>query len=313
MAEDRVQKILAQAGFGSRRANEELITAGRVRVNGVAAILGTKADASKDKIEVDGHVIPAPEKIMYIALNKPRGVLSDVDPHDPRQTVRDLVPVPGHLFPVGRLDMDSEGLILLTNDGELANRLTHPRYEHEKEYRVLVASHPDMAQLEAWRHGVVMEDGTRTAPAKVDAQSEFGKGSWMRIVMHEGRKREIREVGSRIGLPVVRILRVRIGTLLLGSLKPREWRYLTPQEVEDLKLGKVTETFTKLRNGKPNLDRKTGQAGRRPRTGKPESGLSKLPTHAVKKNDFSHRPEKKPRPVTGRGDKQGFKGKRRPD
>ena len=162
------------------------------------------------------------------------GVLSDEDPLDVRRTVRDLVPVAGHLFSVGRLDLDSEGLILLTNDGQLANRLTHPRYGHEKEYRVLVASHPDAQQLEIWRRGVVLEDGYRTQPAQVFTETTFGKGMWLRVILREGRKRQIREIGRQIGLPVVRIVRVRIGSLLLGSLKPGEWRNLTPQEVEFL-------------------------------------------------------------------------------
>ncbi len=234
--EERLQKILARAGYGSRRANEELILAGRVRVNNQVAELGAKADLEKDTVTVDGTPIGRvmPEMI-YIALNKPRGVLSDEDPADPRPTVRQLVPVPGHLFAVGRLDLDSEGLILMTNDGELANRLTHPRYEHEKEYRVLVATRPDEDQINAWRRGVVMEDGTRTAPAEVSITGLAGKGTWLKVVLKEGKKRQIREVGKRLGLPVVRIVRVRIGTLLLGTLKPREWRNLSPAEVADLK------------------------------------------------------------------------------
>ncbi len=235
MTEERLQKILARAGFGSRRSNEELIVQGRVTVNGVTAQLGMKADPAKDRIEVDRRVIPAAEQPVYIALHKPRGVLSDVETDDPRTTVRQLVDVPGHLFSVGRLDIDSEGLILLTNDGELANRLTHPRYGHEKEYRVLVASHPDQKQLQAWQRGVVLEDGYKTAPAKVEVDASSGKGSWLRITMKEGRKRQIREVGQTIGLTVVKIIRVRIGTLLLGKLKPREWRALTSQEIASLK------------------------------------------------------------------------------
>jgi len=234
--EERLQKILAKAGFGSRRSSEELISAGRVRVNGKAAELGEKADPARDKILVDGHPIPAlPTEFVYIAVNKPRGVLSDVDPAEERRTVRDLVPVAGQLFIVGRLDFDSEGLILLTSDGELANRLTHPRYGHEKEYRVLVAAHPDEKQLNTWRRGVVLEDGHLTAPARVKVEEPFGKGSWMRVILREGRKRQIRETGLRIGLPVSRIVRVRIGSLQLGGLKPREWRYLTPFEVKELK------------------------------------------------------------------------------
>jgi len=234
--EERLQKILARAGYGSRRANEELILSGRVKVNGVTARLGMKADPERDTITVDEAPIARsmPEHI-YIALHKPRGVLSDVDPKDDRPTVRDLVPIPGHLFAVGRLDYDSEGLILLTNDGELANRLTHPRYGHEKEYRVLVSKKPDEEQLAIWRRGVVLEDGHRTAPAKVSVESTATRGIWLRVILREGRKRQIREVGSRIGLPVQRIVRIRIGTLLLGELKPREWRHLSSKEVTALK------------------------------------------------------------------------------
>lgn len=233
--EERLQKILARAGFGSRRACEELIRMGRVTVNGQVATLGSKADPQRDRILVDGQPISASQPRVYIALHKPRGVLSTVSTTDPRPTVIDLVDYPGRLFPVGRLDVDSEGLILLTNDGELANRLTHPRYGHEKEYRVLVARRPDEKQLEAWRHGVVLEDGHRTAPAQVYYEAPAGKGAWLRVIMREGRKRQIREVGETIGLPVLRIIRVRIGSLQLGSLKPRQWRFLTPQEVAALR------------------------------------------------------------------------------
>src|SRR4030042_4596975 len=161
--EERVQKILAHAGFGSRRACEDLITAGRVTVNGQVAHIGSKADLQEDQIKLDGKLIKPPEAYQYIILYKPRGVLSTVSSPDPRPTVRDLVPVQGTLYPVGRLDVDSEGLILLTNDGELADHLTHPKYHHAKEYRVLVAKHPDNEQLEAFRHGVVLSDGYRTA------------------------------------------------------------------------------------------------------------------------------------------------------
>ena len=244
MAEERLQKILAKAGYGSRRSCEELILAGRVKINGQIALIGSKADPENDAIQVDGQKIPKQPALMYIALNKPAGVISDVETHaDPRQTVRDLVPVAGHLFSVGRLDYESEGLILLTNDGELANQLTHPRYGHEKEYRVLVASRPDERQLEAWRHGVILEDGYRTAPAQVKMKSTMGKGSWLRVILREGRKRQIREMGKLTGLPVVRIMRIRIGGVQLGTLKTGEWRYLTPEELRILKgaLPKVRE------------------------------------------------------------------------
>jgi 23S rRNA pseudouridine2605 synthase len=235
MTEERLQKILARAGVGSRRSNEELIVQGRVTVNGVTAQLGMKADPAKDRIMVDRKLIPTAEQPVYIALHKPRGVLSDVETDDPRTTVRQLVDLPGHLFSVGRLDIDSEGLILLTNDGDLANHLTHPRYGHEKEYKVLVATHPDLKQLSAWRRGVVLEDEYKTAPAKVDVEAAAGKGTWLRVIMKEGKKRQIREIGQTIGLPVVKIIRVRIGTLQLGNLKPREWRKLTDAEISSLK------------------------------------------------------------------------------
>jgi len=248
--EERIQKIMARSGLGSRRDCEELIAAGRVKVNGTRAILGTKADAAVDSIMVDGRLLPKdePERV-YIALNKPRNVLSDSDPDDPRQNVRDLIPIPGHMFTVGRLDFESEGLILMTNDGDLANKLTHPRYGHEKEYRVLLAVTPDEEQLETWRRGVVLEDGERTLPADVRIDSKLGKGAWVRVIMREGRKRQIREIGKRIGLPVVRILRVRIGTLRLGDLKPREWRNLTLEEVNTLR--SLQEQATSRKNHLP--------------------------------------------------------------
>ena len=234
---DRLQKILAQAGYGSRRSCEDFITAGRVRVNGQLAILGQKADPGKDKITVDGKPIAAAEQLIYIALNKPRFVLSTVEHErgDDRQTVRDIVDAPGHIHPVGRLDFESEGLVLMTNDGELTNRLTHPKFGHTKEYKVLVAKRPDHDQLEAWKRGVVLEDGYKTAPAEVRFESAQGKGAWLRVVMGEGRKHQIREICKQLGLPVVRIVRVRIGTLRLGNLKARQWRYLTTKEVEELK------------------------------------------------------------------------------
>jgi 23S rRNA pseudouridine2605 synthase len=233
---ERLQKILARAGYGSRRSCEELISAGRVRVYGQVAGLGDKADSAQDQITVDGRPIKKAEKLVYVALYKPRGVISTVTDPDLRMAVRDLVPVEGTLYPVGRLDFDSEGLILMTNDGDLANKLTHPRYEHEKEYRVLVAAHPDGDQLAKWRRGVVLEDGFHTAPAEVYVVSKQGKGAWLTVILKEGYKRQIREMGKVTGLPVVRIVRVRIGELHLGNLKPKEWRYLSPQEVAGLKM-----------------------------------------------------------------------------
>lgn len=242
---ERLQKILAQAGYGSRRACEDFISAGRVRVNGRIAILGQKADPVSDKITVDGKPIAAAELLTYIALYKPRNVLSTVERErgDDRQTVRDLVDAPGHLYPVGRLDFESEGLVLMTNDGELTNQLTHPKFGHTKEYKVLLARRPDRDQLEAWQRGVVLEDGYKTAPVDIRFDSAQGKGAWVRVIMGEGRKRQIRETCKQLGLPIVRIFRIRIGTLRVGNLKPRQWRHLTMEEVDELK-GKNTNKRT---------------------------------------------------------------------
>lgn len=233
--EERLQKILARAGYGSRRACEEFISKGQVTVNGQIATLGMKADPETDRIEFNSKLVRAAEPLKYIAVYKPRGVISAASSPEGRQTVRDLVDDTERLYPVGRLDVDSEGLILLTNDGDLTNRLTHPRYGHQKEYRVLVAVHPEEEQLETWRRGVVLEDGYRSSPARVWLEGFKGKGAWLRVIMGEGRKRQIREIGKRIGLPVVKIIRVRIGSLELGALKPGRSRPLTKKEIDSLK------------------------------------------------------------------------------
>lgn len=233
--QERLQKILAQAGYGSRRSCEEFITEGRVLVNGKAAVLGQKAEAGVDTITLDGNPIAKAETLKYIAMYKPRNVISSVEDEVGRRTVRDMLPESGHLYPVGRLDWDSEGLILMTNDGDLTNRLTHPRYGHQKEYRVLVARQPDSEQIAAWRRGIVLPDGEKTAPADVVVEGRAGKGSWLRVIMGEGKKHQIRDTGATLGLPVVRIVRTRIATLHLGSLKPGEWRPLSPVEIDELK------------------------------------------------------------------------------
>lgn len=260
---ERLQKILARAGLGSRRACEELIIAGRVTVNGIQAVLGAKADPVTDQILVDGREIPRPDSFLYIALHKPRGVISAVKADDPRPTIRDLVDIPDRVFPVGRLDAESEGLILLTNDGELANQLTHPRYGHEKEYRVLVARRPDDDQLADLRRGVVLPDGHRTAPAQVTVESTFGKGAWLRVILREGKKRQIREMCALVGLPVVRIIRIRIGALKLGNLKPRQWRHLTHEEVQELKSQRTAKqiTLSNIKKASPK-NRNTRRANR---------------------------------------------------
>jgi 23S rRNA pseudouridine2605 synthase len=234
MALERVQKILAGLGYGSRRGCEEFIADGRVTVNGKVIKLGDKADVAVDKIQLDHKPIKGAVEKIYIALYKPRKYLSVIDENDDRPNVKDIIGLKQHLFPIGRLDFDSEGLILLTNDGELANRLTHPRYGHEKEYLVQVGSKPDQEQLEIWRRGVVLEDGYKTAPVQLEVIKSANDTAWFKITMKEGRKRQIREIGSRVGLPVFRIKRTRIGTIKLGTLKVGEWRYLNKQEIAGL-------------------------------------------------------------------------------
>lgn len=233
MAEERLQKLLAQAGYGSRRACEEYLLERRVIVNGKIVELGAKADPARDVIKVDGKRVRFEAQKIYIALNKPVGVVTTNADEFGRQTVRDLIDLEGHLFPVGRLDADSEGLVLLTNDGDLAHALTHPRYEHEKEYRVLVEGQPDDNTLKAWRRGVLLE-GQMTAPAKVEVIDSERNQTWLRVIMHEGRKRQIREVAGTLGYRVKYLQRVRLGPLRLTNLKVGQWRHLSPSEVKQL-------------------------------------------------------------------------------
>jgi pseudouridine synthase len=227
---------MSRAGLGSRRASEKLIRAGRVTVNGHTATLGDKADPEADHVAVDGEPL-AVEKRLYIMLNKPRGVLSSTEDEldEGRPTVRGMVGVEGHIYPVGRLDKTSEGLILLTNDGKLAHRLTHPRFEHEKVYLVTVEGHPGEQTLQRWRSGIMLR-GKRTAPAGVEVVSSDDRTTRLRITMHEGRKRQIRRVAERLGHPVQRLFRQQIGPLHIGDLPSGQWRHLTDSEVRALRL-----------------------------------------------------------------------------
>lgn len=232
----RLQKLLAQAGLGSRRENEKLIEAGRVYVNGRVATLGDKANPLTDRIEVDGEPLDVTrERLVYIALNKPKGIISSTEDElrQGRPTVRDLIDVPGHLYPVGRLDKQSEGLVLMTNDGELAHKLTHPRYGHEKTYDVIVAGYVTDEALEEWRWGVMLDEEV-TAPAEVEVIARREDLTRLKVVLREGRKRQIRRVASQLGYPVISLRREKIGPLELGNLPPGEWRFLRPKEVAAL-------------------------------------------------------------------------------
>ena len=226
---ERLQKILARAGFGSRRASEALIAAGRVRVNGEVAALGDRADPETDRIEVDGAVLGIRPGLVHYLLNKPAGVVTTASDPQGRPTVVGLVPAEPRVFPVGRLDADTEGLLLLTNDGELAHRLTHPSFGVDKEYLADVEGRPTRGVLRRLREGVELEDGP-TAPAKVSLVGD----RLLRITIHEGRKRQVRRMCDAVGLPVRRLVRVRIGPIADRRLAPGEWRALEPDEVRAL-------------------------------------------------------------------------------
>lgn len=233
---ERLQKLISQAGIASRRAAEDMIRQGRVRVNGRVAQIGEKADLATDTVTVDGEALQAKPTFVYLLVNKPRGVISTNkrQHQEKRKMVRELVPHEGHLFTIGRLDAESEGLIILTNDGELADRLMHPRYEHTKTYDVLVEGTPNRHTLEQWRAGVMLDE-KRTAPAKVRVIEERPGDTWLQVTLREGRKRQIRRVAGILGHPAKRLIRVKIEMLEIGHLKPGEWRELTPREVELLK------------------------------------------------------------------------------
>jgi 23S rRNA pseudouridine2605 synthase len=224
-----LQKILARAGLGSRRACEELIAAGRVRVNGAVARLGDRAEAETDRIEVDGALLGIRPGLVHYLLNKPAGVVTTAADPQGRSTVVGLVPAEPRVFPVGRLDVDTEGLLLLTNDGELAHRLTHPSFGIDKEYLVEVEGRPARGALRRLRTGVELDDGP-TAPARVSLVGDHA----LRITIHEGRKRQVRRMCAAVGHPVRRLVRVRIGPITDRRLAPGEWRALRQEEVRAL-------------------------------------------------------------------------------
>ncbi|MBI4260549.1 MAG: rRNA pseudouridine synthase [Actinobacteria bacterium] len=233
MSEERIQKVLARAGLGSRRASEDLIREGRVRVNGRVATLGDRADPARDRVEVDGSLVPLDPTLRYMALNKPAGVLTTMGDPVGREDVTRFLPEGSRLFPVGRLDRDTEGLLLLTNDGELGNRITHPRYGVEKEYLAEVEGPVGPRELTALRRGVLLEDGVARALGVRAVGRSRGRTA-LRVVMGEGRKREVRRLLAAIGLPVHRLVRIRVGPIRLGRMRPGEVRDLTPREVRDL-------------------------------------------------------------------------------
>ena len=226
---ERLQKVLARVGIGSRRVCEDLIAEGRVRVDGDIAVLGRRVDPETALIEVDGAPVGVRPDLVHYVLNKPAGVVTTADDPQGRPTVVGLVPDEPRVFPVGRLDADTEGLLLLTNDGELAHRLTHPSYGVEKEYVAEVEGLPTRAVLRRLREGVELDDGL-TAPARATLIDP----SVVRLTIHEGRNRQVRRMCEAVGHSVVRLVRTRIGPLADRSLAPGAWRELTGDEVRSL-------------------------------------------------------------------------------
>jgi 23S rRNA pseudouridine2605 synthase len=226
---ERLQKVLARVGLGSRRTCEDLIAEERVRVNGEIAELGRRVDPEVDLVEVDGAPIGIRPGLVHYLLNKPAGVITTASDPQGRPTVLELVPAEPRVFPVGRLDLDTEGLLLLTNDGELANRIAHPSHGVEKEYLAQVEGMPSRGALRTLRQGVDLDDGP-TAPAEV----ALVDGGLVRLVIHEGRNRQVRRMLEAVGHPVTRLIRTRIGPLADRRLAPGAWRPLEPKELRAL-------------------------------------------------------------------------------
>jgi 23S rRNA pseudouridine2605 synthase len=287
MAQERLQKLLAQAGVASRRASETLIEQGRVTVNGVPAGVGDKADPAQDVIRLDGEILKF-EKVnyVYIMLNKPAGIVSaaSAQRQEERRTVLDLVQVEERVYPVGRLDAESEGLLLLTNDGDLTQRLTHPSFGHLKTYRVLVKGFPAQEKLDQWAKGVLLDDGM-TAPCEVTVDKKLEAATWLEIKMSEGRKRQIRRTAAALNLYVMRLIRTHFGPLRLSGVAPGEWRHLEPDEVELLK------------QAAPRRRSRARAAG----SAKPAPGTSgaRKPGSRPGETDRSRKSERGPKPGSG--------------
>ena len=227
---ERLQKVLARAGFGSRRACEELVSAGRVLVNGRRAELGRRVLPGRDEVGVDGVPVGILPDLVYYLLNKPTSVMTTANDPEGRPTVLELVPAEPRVFAVGRLDYGTEGLLVLTNDGAFAQLLAHPSHGVDKEYLAEVEGDPAPAAIRQLREGVVLDDGERTAPARV---ARVAPGV-LRIVIHEGRYRQVRRMGEAVGHPVRRLVRTRIGPISDAKLKPGQWRPLSIAEVRQL-------------------------------------------------------------------------------
>lgn len=257
----RLQKVIADSGLTSRRKAEEMMKQGRVTVNGeVVRELGSKIDPTRDHVKVDGrHLKPAPPHV-FVMLNKPTGCLSSLTDPVGRPTVRDMLAgVRLRVFPVGRLDFDSEGLLLLTNHGEMAQALLHPRFHVPKTYLVKVKGLLSNEEIESLTEGVDLEDG-RTAPAVIKKVAKAPHNSWLEITIHEGRKHQVKRMLEAVGHPVLRLKRIRFGPLTLGDLQPGRFRYLTDQEANALRT-LVRKRVAVAANGQGARDKRRARAG----------------------------------------------------
>jgi pseudouridine synthase len=247
----RVQKILSENGIASRRKAEELIREGRVRVNGRIAHIGDRADPFQDSIKVDGRRVSLSASKVYILINKPKGTMTTTDDPERRTTVLDLVKIRNtRLFPVGRLDYDAEGLLLLTNDGELAYRLAHPSFQVPRTYSVKVRGRPTPDEIHKLSQGISLENG-RTATCQISYLGETEENQWLKMVLYEGRNRQIKRMWEKVGHPVMKLKRVGFAGLALGRLKPGEFRSLRPGEVRKLR-GRLFKDFPRKEGGCPS-------------------------------------------------------------
>ena len=307
MAEERLHKVMAAAGFGSRRACEQMIIEGRVQVDGrTVSEVGVKVDPALCSILVDGKMLTVPTRHIYIKLNKPRGVISDIggDTGSHRSVASLLPEEMRRVFPVGRLDLNSEGLILLTDDGELAHHLTHPSFEHPKTYYVLVDEQPSVSELESLRTGVPLPEG-RSAPARVRTVEGLPveltlakgptKGVWLEITLREGKKRQIRHMLAAVNHPVLRLVRFGIGPLTLGRVKPGEWTKLGGREAAQLR------AFAGLA---PNLEVDDEQEAEPQRDRRDRTGARPAGAGAARGTTRSGRPYT-PRPGSSGGERSG--------
>lgn len=284
MTEMRLQRWLAMCGVASRRHCEELILNGRVQINDrVAAELGTKVDPERDEVKVDGERVRAPKRPWYVALNKPTGVVCTNDDPAGRMRAIDLVArIPARLFAIGRLDEDSEGLLLMTTDGDFAARVSHPRYQVSKIYRVTVKGEPNPVALQKLQHGVWLSEG-KTAPARVTILRKTREFTTLLITLREGRNREIRRMLARVELPVTKLLRVQVGPVKLGTLKRGEWRVLEKWEIDALNAMEVAPRIA------PGAEPADPAAGMRPR--------ARSDDPAARGYESSARPDRPARPA----------------